>query len=1200
MKQSLTRNLIIGFGFSILLLLGSSVAAYLSIHNLLISSGLVTHTYKVISGLDQVAAPVRDAETAQRGFIISSDPSYLEPFHGAFQESLNALERVKNLTTDNSDEQENCEILRKYINKRFSRLETMIDLKRSNGLITMDQLQAGSDYMDSIRTIILTMKNTETSLLSQRTARFDSFSRFTPIIILVASCLSILVAILFFLRVQRDIAEKSRLQADLEFKDKDISRRIDIVREIAETISSGDYTVRINDEKKDDLGSVSAALNKMAYSLESSFKKISDKEWLQTGSARLSETLMGERPIQELSKNALDAVCAYTGSPVGAIYLASQENVLDFSSGYAFEPALKQKRISYGHGMVGECALSKKAMEIRDMSPTGPQISYATGGIKPEGIYVFPLMFEKQLIGVIELGSLQGISDLDKLYLSNAAENIAVAVNTAKSRSRLQELLEETQTQTEELQSQHNELEMMNAEMEAQTEKLQVSEEELKVQQEELMQTNQELEERSKLLEEKNELIGNRNREIQKKAEELAISTRYKSEFLANMSHELRTPLNSILLLSRLMAENKDENLSKDQVEYAQVIQSSGNGLLELIDEILDLSKIEAGRMQLEYASVSIHQIISDIRVLFDPLAKEKNIRFKIQTAPDVPAELETDKMRMEQVLKNLLSNAFKFTQEGSVEINIRQDEKNSGFVLFEVKDSGIGIPENKQALIFEAFQQADGSTKRKFGGTGLGLSISRDLSRLLKGDLYVSSVETKGSVFTFKLPVSRTSVPAAKPDQPAKRASDVPVAPFAAFAFSERKLTVTDIPKDIPDDREHILPDDKVILIIEDDTHFAKALLEFARKQQYKGIVAVRGDTGIQLAKTFNPRGILLDIQLPVRNGWEVMEELKGDPKTRHIPVHIMSSFEARKESLSKGAVDFITKPVAFDQMPEIFKKIEHALYREFSKVLIVEENPKHARALGYYLGTYGIQPDVAGTIDESIHSLQKEKVNCVILEMGAMEQSGYEKLEKVKSTPGLEHISVILFTAKNFSRTEEQRIRLYADSIVIKTAHSYERILDEVSLFLHIVDQKEKPKNGQAALEKLGALDEVLRNKRVLVADDDVRNIFSLTKVLEQHKMKVIPAIDGKEALDMLQANPEVNIVLMDMMMPEMDGFESIRKIRNMPAFRNLPIIAVTAKAMTGDREKCISAGASDYISKPVDIDQLISLLRIWLYEN
>ncbi|MFI5194607.1 MAG: response regulator, partial [Chitinophagales bacterium] len=343
-----------------------------------------------------------------------------------------------------------------------------------------------------------------------------------------------------------------------------------------------------------------------------------------------------------------------------------------------------------------------------------------------------------------------------------------------------------------------------------------------------------------------------------------------------------------------------------------------------------------------------------------------------------------------------------------------------------------------------------------------------------------------------------------------------------------------------------------------------------------------------------------LLDIQLPVRNGWEVMEELKGDPKTRHIPVHIMSSFEARKESLSKGAVDFITKPVAFDQMPEIFKKIEQALNREFSKVLIVEENPKHARALSYYLGTYGIQPEVVGTIDESIQSLQKEKVNCVILEMGVMEQSGYERLEKVKSTPGLEHISIILFTAKNFSRTEEQRIRQYADSIVIKTAHSYERILDEVSLFLHIVDQKEKPKNGQAALEKLGALDEVLRNKHVLVADDDVRNIFSLTKVLEQHKMKVIPAIDGKEALDMLQANPQVNIVLMDMMMPEMDGYESIRKIRDMPAFRKLPIIAVTAKAMTGDREKCISAGASDYISKPVDIDQLISLLRVWLYEN
>ncbi len=501
--------------------------------------------------------------------------------------------------------------------------------------------------------------------------------------------------------------------------------------------------------------------------------------------------------------------------------------------------------------------------------------------------------------------------------------------------------------------------------------------------------------------------------------------------------------------------------------------------------------------------------------------------------------------------------------------------------------------------LIFEAFQQADGSTKRKFGGTGLGLSISRELSKLLNGDLYVNSTEGKGSVFTFRLPASRLFLPDnVMPSRPAPSAGANGVKPPPRQP-AVPQLTATDIPKDIPDDREQILPGDKVILIIEDDIPFARALLEFTRKQQYKGIVAVRGDTGIQLARTFNPRGILLDIQLPVRNGWEVMEELKRDAKTRHIPVHIMSSFEARKESLSRGAVDFINKPFAYEQIPEIFKKIELALHEGPFKVLIVEENPRHAKALSYYLGTYGVSPVITPSMDESIHALQQDEVNCAILDAGLPDSKGYEQLEAFKSAPGLENIPVIIFTGKNFSRTEEQRIRQYADSIVIKTAHAYERILDEVSLFLHIVDEKEKPRNS-APMEKLGALDEVLRNKLVLIADDDVRNIFSLTKVLEQHKMKVIPAIDGNEAVAMLQANPQVNIILMDMMMPELDGYDSIRKIREIPAFRNLPIIAVTAKAMAGDREKCISAGASDYISKPVDMDQLISLLRIWLYEK
>ncbi|HEY2348486.1 MAG TPA: response regulator, partial [Puia sp.] len=539
------------------------------------------------------------------------------------------------------------------------------------------------------------------------------------------------------------------------------------------------------------------------------------------------------------------------------------------------------------------------------------------------------------------------------------------------------------------------------------------------------------------------------------------------------------------------------------------------------------------------------------------------------------------------------------FTNSGSISLLIKTDPQTSGrFVLFEVKDSGIGIPSDKLGLIFEAFQQADGSTKRKYGGTGLGLSISRELSYLLKGDLTVSSNEGEGSIFTLRVPVSKLtsqeqksillpSVPAPLPTAPKEQERPV------------NKLTLSEIPKGIPDDRDDILPGDKVILIVEDDTHFATALLNYTRSQHYKAIVAVRGDEAIHLAKAANPLGILLDIQLPVKNGWEVMEELKRDSATRHIPVHIMSSFEAKKESLTRGAVDFINKPVALDQMSEVFRRIESVVNREKNKVLIVEENPKHAQALSYYLGSFQVQSSIAKSISESMRALQDEAVNCVILDMGMPEMRNYDKLEQIKSTKGFENIPIIIFTGKSFSRTEEQRIKQYADSIVIKTAHSYQRILDEVSLFLHIMDQQQKNKQT-TGLERLGSLDEVLKNKTVLLADDDVRNIFSLTKILEQHKMKIIPAIDGKEALEKMNSHPAVNIVLMDMMMPEMDGFESIRKIRQTPAFKNIPIIAITAKAMAGDREKCIQAGASDYISKPVDMDQLISLLRIWLYEK
>jgi CheY-like chemotaxis protein/two-component sensor histidine kinase len=667
------------------------------------------------------------------------------------------------------------------------------------------------------------------------------------------------------------------------------------------------------------------------------------------------------------------------------------------------------------------------------------------------------------------------------------------------------------------------------------------------------------------------------------------------------MSHELRTPLNSILLLSRLLSENIEKNLSPEQIEYAKVIMSSGNGLLTLIDEILDLSKIEAGKMELEYMETPVESIVDDIRALFQPVAKEKGLDFSIKVDASTPATIETDKLRLEQILKNLLSNALKFTSRGSVTLQINKPADQQHFITFSVKDTGIGIASDKQKLIFEAFQQADGSTRRKFGGTGLGLSISRELVKLLGGEIKVSSQPGKGSEFTIYIPVKKLAIETKdllfideEEDADFKEVETVK-------QEVERERFIAPItPESIPDDRDTIGPHDKTILIIEDDIPFAKSLLEFTHSKKYKGIVAVRGDEGIEMAKHFRPLGILLDLQLPVKDGWDVMDELKRTPETKHIPVHIMSSYEVKKESLHKGAIDFINKPVAFDQMQEVFAKIEKVVNQDLKKVLIVEENPKHAKALAYFLETFNINAEITNDTSHGVEALKKSDVNCVIMDMGIPDHHAYEMLEAVKKESGFENLPVIIFTGKSLSKAEESRIRQYADTIVVKTAQSYQRILDEVSLFLHLVEEGRQKEKNRLRFRKMGALQEVLANKKVMVVDDDVRNIFSLTRMLESHDMKVVSAVDGKEALELLQKNEDVNAVLMDIMMPEMDGYETMKRIRKMSKFRHLPIIAVTAKAMTGDREKCIQAGASDYISKPVDMDQLLSLLRVWLYDK
>ena len=1170
------RNLIVSTSVSVLILIVSSTASFLSIKSLLDSNSLVSHTHEVIYNLNAAKLTMADAQTSVRGYLITGRENFLERYIGGEANTDAFIEKLEVMTADNAPQQLTLRKLKPVIYSYFRYLDRRVKDKRENRQTMATDLEKGKQFTDEIRVLLKRMETRELALLKERTDNSARYGSYTSILIVSAAIIAMLISLVFFLRILNDYRTRLKLQLELQEKDRDIAQRIRVISNIAVQISSGNYGVRVEDEESDALGSVGVSLNNMAQSLSETFTKLSDNEWLQSGVAQLNNAMLGEKSVEELAQVTMEFLAQYTNSQSGVLYLLQDKGLL-LTAGYSYDSRNLREQLIVGEGLSGQAFASGKMLELEMPENDSIKISYALGEAKPGHVIALPLN-DNGVVGVIELATVAKFGARERAFFEAVSNNIGISFRAAQSRARIQELLEETQSQSEELRAQHTELESMNAELEAQTEKLQASEEELRVQQEELQQTNEELNERSVLLEEQ-------NLEIQKKSEALELSTRYKSEFLANMSHELRTPLNSILLLSRLLGENNDANLSDEQVEFARVIQSSGNGLLGLIDEILDLSKIEAGKMELEILEVPLQDIASGINGLFAQLAKEKGITFAID-AKEAPLVIKTDRMRLEQILKNLISNAVKFTSKGSVTLTIAKSGVDGKLLDFIVTDTGIGIAKEQQPLVFEAFQQADGSTKRKYGGTGLGLSISRELARLLKGEITLESEPGKGSTFTLTIPVSASAIGTVNKEQPKAK---------SAPALADTQYISETIPESIPDDRDEILAGDKTMLIVEDDTNFAKALLEFTRERGYKGVVTVRGDEAFNLAVNYKPMGVLLDIQLPVKSGWEVMEELKSNAMTRHIPVHIMSSHKLRQESMLKGAVNFLDKPVAYEQIPEVFRRIEHIVNQESQKVLIIEDNSKHAEALSFFLENNNIRSQISSDISKGVETLQKDGVNCVILDMGIPDKQAYDLLEGMKKSAELENIPVIVFTGKSLSLTEEMKIKKYADSIIVKTAHSYQRMLDEVSLFLHIVEEKKA--NGKRDGSKR-QLDNVLRNKTVLVVDDDVRNIYSLTKSLELLQMKVITAIDGAEALKALEQHPQTDVVLLDMMMPNLDGYETAKRIRENKKFKKLPVIAVTAKAMTGDREKCINAGASDYITKPVDIDQLLSLLRVWLY--
>ncbi len=1186
------RNLFYGLGLSLLLLFISSLASYISIRNLIETSQMMRQSNQIIKSLDEVFSLVKDAETGQRGYLLTGDDRFLQPYTSAKEKLASSLDALSIEVTKTPTQKGNLEKLKNSVHGRVRMLDENLNYKRTFNNVTPPQLLRGKEYMDEIRSMVTLMQTEENAILKERTDSMERFAAFTPWLIVISAFLAIAITLFFFRKVSQDYDEKSKLTAELEQKNEETENRLQAIEKVAGQISSGDYNILWDQNAQDTLGSVAQPLNHMAESLQNSFNELENREWLSSSTAQLNEQMMGEKTLETLASHILEYLTKQTGSSVAAVYLQQEDNQLHLVGGYALAGDV-QRKLRIGEGTVGQAFESEKMLSVNNISDSDFTISYGTGNTKPTNIVAVPITRYSIPLGVVELASTQPFTPLQREFLNASAGNIGLAFYAAQSRIKLQELLEETQAQSEELQSQHSELENINAELEAQSQKLLASEEELRVQQEELLQSNQELEERTSLLEEKNLLIEQRNLDIQQKSIELEQSTKYKSEFLANMSHELRTPLNSILLLSKLMTESDD--LDEQYVEYAEVMQSSGQGLLTLIDEILDLSKIESGKMTLEIDEVQLQTVTNDMRMLFSPMAKDKNLELNIITETSASKRLRTDKVRLEQILKNLLSNAIKFTSEGSITLQVSGNETQQK-IVFKVIDTGIGIAKDKMRLVFEAFQQADGSTQRKYGGTGLGLSISRELAKLLGGEITLESKEGEGSTFTLTLPIDAEQAK----ESPIEEAEIEPVIIEPVVEQPQRFISEK-IPQPVEDDRDNIQKGDKVILIIEDDTPFAKILLDYTRSKNYKGLVAVRGDAGLEMAQHYKPLAILLDIQLPIMDGWQVMEALKSNPQTKPIPVHIMSSMKFKQESLLRGAVDFINKPFALDQMQEIFKKLERALNKGPKKVLIVEENEQHAKALSFFLSTHKITTDIATNVKDSIDALQKREIDCVILDMGVPDRNAYETLETIKESQGLEQLPIIVFTGKNLSQGEENRIKKYADSIVVKTAYSYQRILDEAGLFLHLVEEKNKKKqDGVSGFDNSGELRNILKDKTVLIADDDVRNIFSLTKALEMHGMKVIPAMDGKEALKTLEKNSAIDVVLMDMMMPEMDGYESIREIRATPKFRNLPVLAVTSKAMMGDREKCIAVGASDYISKPVDIDQLISLLRVWLYDK
>ncbi|HXG86908.1 MAG TPA: HAMP domain-containing protein [Vicinamibacterales bacterium] len=1005
----------------------------------------------------------------------------------------------------------------------------------------------------------------------------------------------------------RDLTDNvNRLAANL-------TTQVRAIAEVSTAVTKGDLSRSIAVEAAGEVASLKDNINEMIGNLRETTEKNTAQDWLKTNLANFSRLLQGQRDLIAVARTILSELAPLVQMQHGVFYINESANgVPDMRllASYAYtERKNLANRFEAGEGLVGQAALEREPILISNVPEDYVQISSGLGMAKPMNIVVLPILFEGDVKAVVEVASFNRFTDSQLTFLTQLTESIGIVLNTITATMKTEELLKQSQTLAVELQTRQEELTETNAQLEQQARTLQASEERLKQQQEELQQTNEELEEKAELLarqnlevEQKNKQIETARMSLEEKAEQLALTSKYKSEFLANMSHELRTPLNSLLILSKLLASNEGANLTDKQVEFARTIHSSGSDLLELINEVLDLAKVESGMMDVDVRPVIFSELKDYVERSFREVASAKDLEFTAELGDGLPNTIETDPKRLQQVLKNLLSNAIKFTETGSVTLSVstaqsgwtldhRQLSIARQVVAFSVTDTGIGIPADKHRIIFESFQQADGTTSRKYGGTGLGLSISREIARMLGGEIRLESEPGRGSTFTLFLPSSfmaQRDTTQTVPNTPRDHQGYTP----RPIVFDESLLTENEV----EDDRDRISENDMVVLVVENDIPFLRILMDRAKEKGFKCLAAVRGDVGLAMARHYRPDAITLDIEMPGMDGWSVLDRLKHDPITRHIPVHIISSSEESHRGMRLGAMAYLEKPVEREALDDAFAQIRGFVDRKVRNLLIVEDDDVERQAIVELIGNGDVKTTAVRSGEEALERLSNETFDCLVLDLGLDDMTGLQLLETMKADPRLSQIPVIVYTGKELNKKQETELRRLAETIIVKDVKSPDRLLDETALFLHRVESN-LPAEKRRMLEQLHSSDPSLAGTKALIVDDDIRNIFALTSVLERHEVDVVYAENGRDGIRMLQETPDIDVVLMDVMMPEMDGYEAMRKIRELRQFKDLPIIALTAKAMKGDREKCIEAGASDYVTKPVDTDQLLSLMRVWV---